>query len=269
MQSHTRARQMTLRVMSWFQTTRKQSKSEPLSLSPGRVVYAIGDIHGRADLLHRLLEKVDDDIANSPENIDPLIVFLGDYIDRGDDSAATLSILERLWSGCMKHRYVFLKGNHEAAMLDFIDAPETSDGWLRFGGLQTLQSFGVRGIREHADVGARIDAARTLRAKLASQEMFLRLGLKLSVHVGNIFFCHAAIDIHRPLDDQKEKVLLWGKPSFPRSNGPDDAWVVHGHTISAEPDIGHNRIGIDTGAYYSGKLTAARISDGNLRFLST
>lgn len=255
-------------MLRWFQNTTRPRRPESISLAPGRVIYAVGDIHGRADLLQRMLEKIDEDIASDlTEN--PLIVFLGDYVDRGDESAKTLSILEHLWSGRLQHEYVFLKGNHEEAMLDFLDAPEANGAWLRFGGLQTLHSFGLQGLSEHADAGVLVDAARALREKLASQEMFLRLGLRLSIHVGNIFFCHAAIDINRPLDDQSEKILLWGKQGFTSGKGPDDAWIVHGHTITAEPDIGHNRIGIDTGAYYSGHLTAARIADGSLRFLTT
>jgi len=251
-----------------FKSKNEESVQSPLPLAPGRVVYAIGDIHGRADLLKKMLSKIREDIYNhSPSS--PLIVFLGDYIDRGDDSAEVLSIIEQMWidkSGC---QHTFLKGNHEAALLEFLDSPETNSEWLRFGGLQTLHSFGLGGVNEYSDRADLTEAVRKLREKLASQEIFLRVGLQLSVQVGNIFFCHAAIDATRRLDDQPEDVLLWGKPGFTKGRALRDAWVIHGHTVSPEPDIGHNRIGIDTGAYYTGRLTAARISDGNLRFLST
>lgn len=255
-------------MLQWLQKKKRPYKSESLPLAPDRVVYAVGDIHGRADLLLSILDKIDEDItAHCTDK--PLIIFLGDYVDRGDDSAKVLSTIERLWMERADHEYVFLKGNHEAAMLDFLDAPEAHREWLRFGGLQTLHSFGLRDLNEHANGSALVEAAQILRDKLASQEMFLRVGLKLSAQVGNIFFCHAAIDTARRLDDQLETVLLWGKAGFTSNGGADSAWIVHGHTITPEPDIGRNRIGIDTGAYYSGRLTAARISNGNLRFLST
>jgi serine/threonine protein phosphatase 1 len=255
-------------IRSLFGNRKEEFPRNSLPLAPGRVIYAVGDIHGRSDLLKKILAKIRNDIEVH-SSASPMIVFLGDYVDRGDDSAEVLSIIERMWldrSGC---EHVFIKGNHEAAMLDFLDSPETNGGWLRFGGLQTLHSFGLRGINEHSGSAALNEAAHQLRQKLASQEMLLRAGLRLSVRVGNIFFCHAAVDVTRRLDDQPEAVLLWGKPGFTTGRAINDAWVVHGHTITAEPDIGHNRIGIDTGAYYSGRLTAARISDGNLRFLST
>jgi len=255
-------------MLGFFRRKKSGSSRSSLPLAPGRIIYAVGDIHGRADLLKIVLGKIDADIEAHPAP-SPLIIFLGDYIDRGDSSAEVLSILEKLWLERSQREYIFLKGNHEAAMLDFLDSPETTGEWLRFGGLQTLHSFGVQGINEHASGATLNDAAAELRQKLASQEMFLRVGLRLSAQSGNIFFCHAAIDVTRGLDDQPEEVLLWGKSGFTRSRAATDAWIVHGHTVADEPDIGFNRIGIDTGAFYSGRLTVARISDGNLRFLST
>jgi len=258
-------------MIRWNFNSKKAAFSRStLQLAPGRVVYAIGDIHGRADLLQTMLGKISEDIeSHLPSS--PLIVFLGDYIDRGDDSAEVLSILERIWVNRSRCEHVFLKGNHEAAMLGFLDAPERNSDWLRFGGLQTLQSFGLGAVNEHSEGKVLKEAAQKLRKKLASQEMFLRSALQVSLQVGNIFFCHAAIDVTRQLDDQPEAVLLWGKPGFTTGRTLRDTWVVHGHTVTAEPDIGHNRIGIgiDTGAYYSGRLTTARISDGELRFIST
>ena len=256
-------------MLRWLQKWTEKLQPEAMPFAPGRLVYAIGDIHGRADLLKKLLGKIDEDLAAHPPEGKALIVFLGDYIDRGDDSAEVLSIIERLWLTCSDREHVFLSGNHEAAMLDFLNAPEKNGEWLRFGGLQTLHSFGLKGFSEHADGVALMEAGKALREKLASQEIFLRSALRVSVQVGNIFFCHAAIDPKLSLDAQSEEVLLWGHPSFQKKGGPEGIWVVHGHTITSEPDIGLNRIGIDTGAYYSGRLIAARITDGNLRFLST
>ena len=256
-------------MLRWLQRWTEKAQPEATPFAPGRLVYAVGDIHGRADLLKKLLGKIDEDMTAHPPEGEPLIVFLGDYIDRGDDSAEVLSIIERLWLSRSGHEYAFLSGNHEAAMLDFLDAPEKNGEWLRFGGLQTLHSFGLKGLSEHSNDPARIEAGRALREQLASQEIFLRSALQVSVQVGNIFFCHAAIDPKLPLDAQSTEVLLWGHPGFQREGGPEGIWIVHGHTITPEPDIGLNRIGIDTGAYYSGKLVAARITDGNIRFLST
>ena len=256
-------------MLRWLQRWTEKAQPEATPFAPGRLVYAIGDIHGRADLLKKLLGKIDEDLAAHPSEREPLIVFLGDYIDRGDDSAEVLSIIERLWLSRSNREYIFLSGNHEAAMLNFLDAPEKNGEWLRFGGLQTLYSFGLKGHSENSDDIARIEAGRVLREQLASQEILLRSALRMSAQVGNIFFCHAAINPKLPLDAQSEEVLLWGHPEFQREGGPEGMWIVHGHTITSEPDIGSNRIGIDTGAYYSGRLIAARITDGNIRFLST
>lgn len=238
-----------------------------LPVAPGRTIYAVGDMHGRSDLTPRILRNILEDIAKT-DPYDPVLVFLGDYIDRGDDSAGVLEILIRLNDSPFIETH-FLKGNHEEAMLDFLASPEDGAAWLRFGGLQTLMSYGVKGAAPDAPPHVLHRIAKELREAMGSDLDFLKSCLKLNLNFGNIFLCHAAIDAQKPLDQQRKSVLVWGHRDFLKQGGGDKAWVIHGHTISEEPDVGFNRIGIDTGAYYSGALSAVKIYDGGYEFLST
>lgn len=231
----------------------------------GALIYAIGDVHGRYDLLKDLLAIVARDYVARADGRRPLIVFCGDYVDRGPDSFEVVEAVVQL----KKRRDIevrALKGNHEQAMLGFIDDPATGMNWLSYGGLETLESYGVRGSMD--DDRNRRQAARELAALLPpSHEAFLR-SLELVIEVGDYAFVHAGIKRGRPLKKQKEDHLLWIREGFLDDDQPHGKLIVHGHTwIDELPQMRANRIGIDTGAYATGVLTALRLDGIDRQFL--
>lgn len=231
----------------------------------GDVVYAVGDIHGRYDLLEQLLEQIRSDAG--PSAGAPRIVFLGDYIDRGEGVRQTLDLLVD-FAARRDAEPVFLMGNHEQMLLRFLDDPAAGERWLRFGGLQTLVSYGVAaspGLRDSLEaLRVRAELSRALGPHLD----FLR-ALRLSHRVGNVLFTHAGADPAAPAGEQETQTLLWGSERFLATDRQDGIWVVHGHIVVDQPSAERGRISLDTGAYFSGRLTAARIVDGDVTFLAT
>jgi len=216
---------------------------------------AIGDIHGRADLLEQLLARLGADVQ---------VICVGDYIDRGDHSADVLRILHA------KPDIICLKGNHEEMLLNFIAQPETyGRRWFRNGGLQTMASFGIAGLTETSP-DARLRSARDAMVKAMGDPLIDWLdGLRSGWRAGNFAVVHAGADPALPLDAQAGHVLRWGHPDFMRKPRRDGVWVIHGHTIVDAPMMEQGRVAIDTGAYASGRLTAAVVTDGDIRFEST
>lgn len=238
------------------------------SLAVTRRCYAVGDIHGRADLLSKLLLEIQHDAENAEASKE--IVFLGDYVDRGENSAGVLSCLQDLTQD-MGASITCLMGNHEKMLLDFLDRPaERGRQWLRNGGLQTLASFNVGGLTEISGKESLTVAAEKLRSALGSNlELWLRT-LPLTYANGNLVCVHAAADPGAAIDMQKQSTLQWGHPDFFERPRNDGLWVAHGHTIIKEPTVKNGRISIDTGAYYSGRLTAAVLAPGEpVRFIRT
>ena len=237
-------------------------------LCPEQPFYAVGDIHGRADLLDRLLALIDKDFA-ARKIPPPTIVFVGDYVDRGPESAETLAQLIDL-SRALPDNVVCLRGNHEQMMLDFLDDPVGKGGrWLRNGGLQTLESFGVGGLADHSRGDALAIARDQLRARLPhGTEAWLR-DLPLTWSTGNVVCVHAALDPAAAPTDPDPKVALWGHRAFLGSVRTDGIWVVHGHTVVKDPSAEGGRIAVDTGAFFSGRLTAAFVETDCCDFVST
>ena len=247
-------------ILRWLKSApRKRPAVEP----PARRVYAIGDIHGRLDLLKTLNDQIIEDAQGRASEI----IFLGDYIDRGRDSAG---VVEFLCAGGTAPGFdaLFLKGNHEAALLDFLDDPELGPTWARFGGLETLASYGVKAPRT-AEPTAWEATRAAFRAALPPPHLDFLRSLTLSAERGGYFFAHAGADPGKPLDAQSETDLLWIREAFLDSDTPFERVVVHGHTPEDEPYADHRRIGLDTGAFASGVLTAACIDEDGVRFLST
>lgn len=226
-------------------------------------VYAIGDVHGRDDLLARLLPMIEKDRALAPQRR-ALLVFLGDYVDRGLQSR---QVIERLATqNFAGFETVFLRGNHEAAMLDFLRSPDEGAGWYAFGGTATLQSYGVP---PRGGPGAFAETAQRLAAALPARHREF-LGQSLLWHrVGDVVFVHAGIERGVPLSEQREEVLLWVREPFLSDPAADGLLVVHGHTITRAPEVRSNRVGIDTGAYATGKLTCLVLAEGQGRFLQS
>lgn len=224
--------------------------AEALHLSPpdpGTTVAVIGDIHGCDGLLARLLPRLDGQI-----------VCVGDYIDRGERSVA---VLDRLIA---RPEIVCLRGNHEDMLLAFLDDPEgRGPRWLRFGGLQTLASFGVGGDLSQGRLGHLRDA---LARAMGDERIDWLRSLPLWWQAGNLAVTHAGADPRRPIADQDPRHLLWGAPDFVKRPRSDGLWIAHGHVIVEEPLAADGRLAVDTGAYATGRLSAAIIAPGNLRF---
>lgn len=236
------------------------------SIPPGQRVYVIGDIHGRNDLLEELLALIIADAARHPTGIKQL-VFLGDYVDRGPDSRGTINTI--LHTRPKGFSPVFLMGNHEEAMLEFLRDPVGGASWLQFGGSETLLSYGV-------SVPPGIPKPTTLRriAKAFSEALpedhyeFLK-HLQDNYFLGDYMFVHAGIDPERSLSHQRPSDLRWIRDSFIHHDGHYDKVIVHGHTITQNVEFRANRIGLDTGAYFSGRLTCLVLEDRNREMLQT
>lgn len=239
------------------------------SIAPDHRLLVIGDIHGSEELLGQKLKDIDDFVSEylAPEGEVPIVVFVGDYVDRGEESAAVLKWLFELQQD-LPDNVVCLLGNHERMMLDFLDDPAGRGvRWLRNGGLQTLASFNIGGVRERSSAEELVEASEELEQALPEGLLDWLRQLPLMYRSGNVCVVHAAMDPHLAPDDQSTQALLWGHRDFLTTARDDGLWVVHGHTIVPEPEICKSRISIDTGAYHSGRLTVAAIEPGNCRFI--
>jgi len=231
-------------------------------MPPGIRVYAVGDVHGRADLLRNALDIVDADIASDPPE-KPIFVGMGDFIDRGPESRSVLDILSNI-----RDRSVLLKGNHEQILLSFLNDPvKTGPAWLETGGWEFLRSYGVRS-RPHEKDRKELSRIRDdLVAKMPDRHLKLIKKLRLSQSIGGYFFAHAGARAGVPLDQQSEEDLLWIRKGFSDKDEPFEKIVVHGHTPVTVPYVGLNRINIDTGAYATGKLTLVILQGLGVRFV--
>ena len=232
-----------------------------LAATPANMrIYAIGDIHGRADLLVDAIARIDDDLARRPIR-HAIEVYLGDYIDRGPDSKTVIDLLSvRL----VKNRAVCLRGNHEALLEDFLRDPANRDPWLQLGGMQTLASYGV-GLRPRAEteIGTH---RRFWRAFPRAHEIFLQC-LRYSFCCGDFLFVHAGIRPGIPIRQQNFHDLMWIRDEFLSSSQDHGKFIVHGHTPVSHPDIRQNRMNIDTGAWRTGTLTCVAIEGSAILIL--
>ncbi|GAB0057042.1 hypothetical protein SIID45300_01362 [Candidatus Magnetaquicoccaceae bacterium FCR-1] len=237
------------------------------SLPEGMRVYAIGDIHGRADLLRQLHGMIRADWADLPGSVRRVVIYLGDYVDRGEDSKGVIDILlDEPLTGC---ETIYLKGNHEAEMEDFLVNPVGGHGWPQYGGMAMALSYQVRVPgRISADERMRELRDRLLEAMPATHQAFFT-GLRFRHEIGDYFFCHAGVRPGVPLNRQTPPDLLWIRDPFLFYPGRFEKMIVHGHTVMATPMTTSNRISIDTGAYHSGHLTCLVLEGESQRFLMT
>jgi serine/threonine protein phosphatase 1 len=240
----------------------KRTPRNPPSIPPGERIYAIGDIHGRLDLLDELLDRLDDD-RHAFDATRTTLIFLGDYVDRGPESA---QVLDRLTHVCDEYRTVCLKGNHEALLGEFLTDPETFSDWALVGGLTTLMSYGLSPPLQ-ADSAQRLKLARDLRHAIPAYHLNFLASLPLYHVAGDFIFVHAGLRPGLPISQQIEPDLLWIRDEFLLFEKLFDKYVVHGHTPVVEPDVRSNRMNIDTGAYATGRLTCLVLEGDRFRFI--
>lgn len=236
-----------------------ESFRAPATLSSGIRIYAVGDIHGRADLLRTTLEKIDADRSSRPVKRS-MLVFLGDYVDRGPSSKEVIDLLLE----CKKTREsVFLKGNHETFISDFLKYPAVLDSWRTCGGLQTLLSYGVNPALSRNEVQQR-KLAESFALAIPSDHVAFLQSLQLFFQCGEFLFVHAGVRPNLPLEQQEEKDLLWIREEFLEYEKSFGLFVVHGHTPISVPELRSNRLNIDTGAFATGRLTCVAIEGSTI-----
>jgi serine/threonine protein phosphatase 1 len=231
----------------------------------GARAYAVGDIHGRLDLLDLLLVKIEADIAARPPRRN-FVIFLGDLIDRGPDSAG---VVERLRTWQPEHaRPVFLAGNHEEVLMRVLDGDaKILPSWLKFGGAECAQSYGLDpdSLRLLDDSAA----AQLVQAKVPRAHRDFLEGFGDTFRFGDYLFVHAGIRPGIGIDQQDRYDLRWIREPFLSDAKEHGVMVVHGHTIVSQVEERPNRIAIDTGAYHSGILTALVVEDEVRRYIAT
>lgn len=237
-------------------------------IAPETGFFVIGDIHGCDDLLARCFDKIDamTDRAHAP------IICVGDYIDRGEQSAA---VLRRLYHRAQRpdRSTVCLMGNHEDMFLRFLDNPEQAGAkWLRYGGLQTLTSFRIKNLSPHISSphisGTDLRALRDAIHREIDPEIIAWMhNLPAQWQSGNMTVVHAGADPDLSMNDQMRKVQIWGHSAFGTQTRRDNNWVIHGHTIVPEMTVHNGVISLDTGAYATGVLTAIFVSAAGVELL--
>ncbi len=232
----------------------------------GTRVYAIGDIHGCLDQLQALHRMILEDAAEA-EAERLVVVYVGDYIDRGLDSMGVVDHL--IGAPLPGFEAVYLRGNHEDFLLEFLEDPRRIGSWMMNGGTSTLSSYGV-GLSEVASTTDRRNALRgELKFKMPEAHLAFYQDLRLWHIEGDFLFVHAGIQPGVPLEQQAPSDLMWIREPFLNSTEDHGKIVVHGHTPMREPELRTNRIGIDTGAVYDGALTALVLEGKDHRFLQT
>jgi serine/threonine protein phosphatase 1 len=232
-------------------------------------LYAIGDVHGRLDLLAAMHRSIQAELEQEPSS-DWRIIHLGDYVDRGPDSKGVIDFLIEAQKSDPRH--LMLAGNHDIGFLDFLGAPDPDGLFIRYGGIQTAQSYGVTLAGGstwfgNAEAGLSQGHAALVEAVPQSHVDLLR-SLPFSVTFGDFFFCHAGIRPGIPLQQQSPQDLIWIRDVFHDHAGLYPKIVVHGHTPVPAAEVMANRVNVDTLAWQSGKLTALAVDGADKRILT-
>ncbi len=248
---------------------RRKPKAEGprFSVAEGALVYAVGDVHGRDDLLERLISMMEVDAKTRPAHETCTLIFLGDYVDRGFHSKGVIDRLLALkpdWADV-----VCLKGNHEDMMIDFMLDPLHNASWLQFGGLATLASYGVKLVDGEDGQPDVVKASKELQEKLPDDHFAFLRDAPLTHASGDYLFVHAGIRPGVPLSAQDPHDLTFIRDEFTESKRDFGVRVVHGHTGVQNPLELPNRIAVDTIAYATGQLTAAVLQGNDVDFIVT
>lgn len=261
-----RKRRQGWKWLEWLHASRYHAMPAPWSTQraatitephPRMRTYAIGDIHGRADLLAEMHRLIDQDLRSYSNNA--TVIYLGDYVDRGAD---TKGVLEQLINSTVGTSRVFLKGNHEEMLLEFLAHPKRAQRWLSMGGKEAAQSYGV----EESDPRR---VATGLAASVPSAHMDFLRRLEVSHSTDLYFFCHAGVRPGIALAKQDAHDLMWIKGDFLNSDEKFEKIIVHGHSPVDEVDIRANRINVDTRAYATGRLSCVVLDGDQVRVLAT
>ncbi|TPI85523.1 metallophosphoesterase [Mesorhizobium sp. B2-8-9] len=234
----------------------------------GMRLYAIGDVHGRHDLLAAMHRHIESELEHAPGS-DWRIIHLGDYVDRGPDSRSVIDFL--IETRKRDPRNIMLAGNHDIGMLEFLAEAEPDGLFVNYGGVQTAQSYGVDLLRDGHWYGKAQAIARghmaLVKAVPHSHIDFLQ-SLTFSATFGDFFFCHAGIRPGVPLDRQNQQDLIWIRDAFHDHPGLFSKVIVHGHTPVPEAEVKANRVNVDTLAWKSGTLSALAVNGGDKRILA-
>lgn len=239
-----------------------RAKNPPARVPEGIRIYAVGDVHGCADLLDQTLARIDQH-HNAKPAISEIEIFLGDYVDRGPHSR---EVIDRLISRQRERTTVCLMGNHEQYLTEFLNDAEIFSDWKQFGGIATLHSYGLPVAADASDEEIRELAQALGRLLPASHRRFLQ-SLKPCYTSGDYFFVHAGVRPGIPLAEQRIEDLLWIRQDFLGHDGDFGKMIVHGHTPVSAPDVRSNRINIDTGAYSTGQLTCLVLEADQISFI--
>ena len=242
-----------------------EAPAAPLPRLPdGQRVYAVGDIHGRLDLFAPLAEAIEEDADQAAAaGLATTVILLGDLVDRGPDSAAVVAFA-REWQRRRPLR--ILGGNHEEMFLRSFVSLDILRHFLRHGGRETLLSYGVD--RKAYNAATIEEVQELMRAAVPPEDRDFIAGFEDMIALGDYLFVHAGIDPEVPVGQQKQNDLRWIREPFLSHPEPFGVVVVHGHTIVDEPQDMGNRIGVDTGAYASGRLTALVLEGDSRRYLT-
>ncbi|MCB9965375.1 MAG: metallophosphoesterase [Rhodospirillales bacterium] len=225
------------------------------------VLYAIGDLHGYLEPHNMLYARLELE-AGKREDLQHIVIYLGDYIDRGPDSAQLIEKLLRLKrsDGLIQHR--FLMGNHEAGLLDYLEDPHGAARWLEFGGIETAESYGISFNKRLVLPAERENLQQALLRYIPKEHLDFYRSLEPIVTFGDYVFVHAGIRPDIPLHQQDPKDLRFIREPFLSWDQPHEKCIVHGHSISKKPDIKSNRIGLDTG-YFQNRVLSCGIFEKN------
>ena len=253
-------------ILNWLKKLGKKTPPlRPAAIPVGQRVYAIGDVHGRIDLVKMLINMILDDCADYKGVV--TVVFLGDYIDRGPHSREVIEYLMEPLPAPLNA--VCLLGNHEEKLAEFITTGRHGPGWLTYGGLETLRSYGIPG-PTGVFTPERIESVReSLLKEFPTEHLEWMRNLPSCFESGDYYFVHAGIYPPRPLGEQTLRAKLWIREEFLDWDKPLEKIIVHGHTISEDVEVRIHRIGIDTGAYATECLTAIALEGTLQRIIQT